>query len=60
LHVNDTKLLELRPKRAIGRISVLVKIEQYKELDAAVILATSGTLHDEEMKCGLSKDVGGG
>jgi len=48
-YVNDTKFPELRTKRAIGRISVLVKVEQYPELDAAVILATSRKLDNEEV-----------
>ncbi|KAF9509658.1 hypothetical protein BS47DRAFT_141219 [Hydnum rufescens UP504] len=49
LYVNDTKFPGLRPKRAIDRISVLVKVGKYKELDAAVILAASRTLDDEEI-----------
>jgi len=47
-YVNETTFPALQPNRAIGQISELVKAEQYKELHAAVILAASRALDDED------------
>jgi len=47
-YVTDTTLPGLRPKRAIDRISELVKVGQYRELHAAVILSASRPLDNKE------------
>ena len=46
-YVDDTTLAGLKPKSAIGRISELVKVDEYKELHEA-IRAESKTLNRRE------------